>query len=150
MRYGMPIVKEIKQHKILLDTHVWLWLAQGNPILTTAARKSIDRAREREHLLISPISVWEISKLVERKRISLDMDVTDWIKQWIELPGISVAEFSVKVALLSNRLPGNIHADPADRILIATAYEENSLLVTADEKLLQYGQHGFISVFDPT
>jgi PIN domain nuclease of toxin-antitoxin system len=88
--------------------------------------------------------------LVERKRIVLDMDMSDWLKQWIELPGILLAEFSFQVAILSNRLPGITHSDPTDRILIASAYEENSVLVTADEKILEYGKNHFISVFDPT
>lgn len=146
----MPRVKEIKQHKLLLDTHVWIWLTEGNPIISPSTRKAIERAKEREHLFISPISIWEISMLVERKRILLDMDMTDWLKQWIELPGIFIAEFSFQVAILSNRLPGIIQNDPADRILIASAYEENSVLVTADEKILKYGENHFISVFDPT
>lgn len=146
----MPIVKDIKQHKLLLDTHVWIWVAEGNPILSPAARKAVDRAKEQEHLLISPISIWEISMLVERKRIILEMDVTDWLKQWIELPGILNAEFSFEVAILSNRLPGVIHSDPADRILIATSYVESAVLVTADEKILKFGENHFISVYDPT
>jgi len=146
----MPIVKEIKQHKLLLDTHVWIWIAEGNPIVSPSTRKAIDKAKEREHLLISPISVWEISMLVQRKRIILEMDVTDWLKHWIESPGILISEFSFQVALLSNRLPGLIHSDPADRILIASAYEENAVLVTADEKILKFGQDAFISVYDPT
>jgi PIN domain nuclease of toxin-antitoxin system len=146
----MPVVKEIKQHKILLDTHVWLWIAEGNPILKPRARKAIDSAREREHLLISPITIWEISMLVERKRIVLDMDLMDWLNQWIELPGIVTAEFSFDVAILSNRLPGSIHGDPADRILIASSYKESAVMVTADEKILKFGQNHFISVYDPT
>lgn len=150
MRLGMPRVSELKQHKLLLDTHVWIWLASGNTVLSPVTRRAIDRAKDREHLLISPISVWEISMLVDRKRISLEMDVSDWLNQWIESPGIQNAEFSFQVALLSNRLPGSLHGDPADRILIATAYQENAVLVTADEKILVYGQDSFISVYDPT
>ena len=146
----MPLVKEVKQHKILLDTHVWIWMAQGNPILSPSARKAINLAKGREHLLISPISIWEISMLVERKRIILEMDLTDWLKQWVERPGILTAEFSFQVAILSNRLPEIIHGDPADRILIASAYQENAVLVTADEKILKFGQGPFISVYDPT
>ncbi len=146
----MPHVKEVKQHKLLLDTHVWIWIAGGNPIITPPTRKAIQNAKQREHLLISPISVWEISMLVERKRIVLDMEMTDWLKQWVELPGILISEISFEVAILSNRLPGLIHGDPADRILIASAYEEDAVLVTADEKILQYGENPFISVFDPT
>jgi len=146
----MPHVSELKQHKLLLDTHIWIWLISGNSILSPLTRKAIDRAKDREHLFISPISVWEISMLVERKRITLDMDLTDWLNQWIESPGILSAEFSFQVALLSNKLPGSLHGDPADRILIATAYQENAVLVTADEKILSYGKDSFISVYDPT
>lgn len=146
----MPVVKELKQHKLLLDTHVWIWVAAGDSILAPKVRKSIERAKACEYLFISPISIWEISMLVERKKIQLEMDLTDWLKQWVELPGIMTATFSFQVALLSNRLPGNIHGDPADRILVASAYEENAVLVTADEKLLKYGQDHFISVYDPT
>jgi len=146
----MPVVKEIKQHKILLDTHVWIWIAQGNPIISPLARKFIERARERDHLLIAPISIWEISMLVERKRIVLEMDITDWLKQWVELPGISIAEFTFEVAILSNRLPNFPHGDPADRILVASASEANAVLVTADEKILAFGHDHFISVYDPT
>jgi hypothetical protein len=53
----MPHVKELKQHKLLLDTHVWIWIAQGNTIVTPSTRKAIERAKEQEHLLISPISI---------------------------------------------------------------------------------------------
>lgn len=145
----MPVVKEIKQHKILLDTHVWIWVAEGNTIVSPAARKAIERAREREQLFISPISIWEISMLVERKRIILDRDLTDWVNQWVELPGILSAPFTFEVAILSNRLPNLAHSDPADRILIASAYEENAVLVTADEKILKFGEEHFISVYNP-
>lgn len=67
----MPVVKEIKQHKILLDTHIWIWLVAGDPILSHSTRRAVEQAKEREHLFISPISIWEISMLVERKRIIL-------------------------------------------------------------------------------
>jgi PIN domain nuclease of toxin-antitoxin system len=54
-----------------------------------------------------------------------------------------------KIAIQSTRLPGIIHGDPADRILTATAHEENAVLVTCDEKLLKYGEENFISVYNP-
>ena len=78
------------------------------------------------------------------------MDIMDWLKHWVELPGIQIAELSCQVAILSNRLPGLIHGDSADRILIASAFEEKALLVTADEKILKFGKEPFISVYDPT
>lgn len=146
----MPIIKEIKQHKVLLDTHVWIWLAEGNPILSQAARKAIDHARDREHLFLSPISAWEIAMLAERKRVALEMDVADWVQQWVDLPGIQIAELSCQTAVLSNRLPGVIHGDPADRILIASAFELKAVFVTADEKILKFSEGAFISAYNPT
>jgi hypothetical protein len=61
-----------------------------------------------------------------------------------------VKELKQRHLLLDTHVPGLIHGDPADRILIASAYEEDAVLVTADEKILQYGENPFISVFDPT
>jgi len=43
-------------------------------------------------------------------------------------------------------LPGDFHADPADRILVATARAENATLVTRDEKILAYAQAGHVRV----
>ena len=56
---------------------------------------------------------------------------------------------SSRIAIHSSRLPGEIHANPADRILIATAYENNAVLVTYDDKILAYGEDRFIGVHNP-
>lgn len=61
-----------------------------------------------------------------------------------------MVSISPKAAIQSSRLPGTIQGDPSDRIIIATAHEENAVLVTRDEKILEYGLDKFISVFDPT
>ena len=46
------------------------------------------------------------------------------------------------------RLPELTHGDPADRILIATAHEQNAILITHDQKILDYGKSKFIGVYD--
>ena len=54
-----------------------------------------------------------------------------------------------RIAIQSTRLPENAHGDPADKILIATAHECNAVLVTHDQKILEYGKGRFIYVYDP-
>ena len=100
-------------------------------------------------LLQASLNVTYVLRLFQLPCVALVMKVADWLNQWIESPGILTAEFSFQVALLSNRLPGSLHGDPADRILIATAYQESAVLVTADEKILSYGNNAFISVYNP-
>lgn len=146
----MSIVKNLKQHKLVLDTHVWLWAMTGDTTLTSGFRRAFEHSLKIEGVLISPISIWEIGMLVEKKRIQLDRDTMEWIEQALDTPGIKLSPMTARIAIQSTRLPGNIHGDPADRLLIATAHEENAVLVTCDEKLLQYGQDKFVNVHNPS
>lgn len=145
----MPIYKQLKQHTILLDTHVWLWLMMGNEKLSNSFKKAVDRNIENESILISAISLWELGMLVEKKRIELEMDCLDWVEQALENRGINLMPITPRIAIQSTRLPEEIHGDPADKILIATAHEHNAVLVTHDQKILEYGKGRFINVFDP-
>lgn len=146
----MPIIKQIKQHKLLLDTHVWIWMMMGNAKLSSPFLKAIKKNQTQENIFLSPISIWEIGMLVEKKRLELDRDCLDWIEQSLDSPGVKLVSISPSIAIQSTRLPGTIHSDPADRILVATAHEVGAVLVTCDEKLIEYGKDRFISVYDPT
>jgi PIN domain nuclease of toxin-antitoxin system len=49
---------------LLLDTHIWLWFAEGNATrLPPASMRKLDDARKGDGLLISAISIWEIGFL---------------------------------------------------------------------------------------
>lgn len=149
----MPIVKKIKQHKVLLDTHVWIWLMLGSNELSKDFIKSIKTAQENENILISPISIWEIGMLEAKNKIRLDRDCQDWIDHALNHEGIKLVALTPRIAIQSSRLPGDLpgdlHGDPADRLLIATAHEENAVLVSCDSKIIDYGVGQFISVHDP-
>lgn len=147
----MPIVKKIIQHKILLDTHVWVWIMNGDHCISTSFKNVLERLSfEQENIILSPISFWEIGMLVEKERVYLDMDVLDWVEKSLEFPGIRISPLTPSIAIQSSRLPGNAHLDPADRILVATAHSENAVLITCDEKLLEYGKGKFVNVHDPS
>jgi PIN domain nuclease of toxin-antitoxin system len=148
----MPIVKNIQQYTVLLDTHVFLWymLDNSNSKLTSHFIKSLEQKEKNgEKVLLSVISIWEIGMLVEKGRLVLEMDTSEWVEKSLQNPITELAALTPEIALLSSRLPGIIHGDPADRMLIATAHKYNALLVTCDEKIIEYGHDRFINVYNP-
>jgi PIN domain nuclease of toxin-antitoxin system len=145
----MPVYKSLRKHKLLLDTHVWIWLLLGDERLNLSFRHAVEQYKESELILLSAISVWELGMLVERKRIQLEVDCLDWAEQALEGSRINLIPLTPRIAIQSTRLPEKPHGDPADRILIATAHEHNAILVTHDQKILDYGKSKFIGVYDP-
>lgn len=146
----MPILKEIKEHKILLDTHVWLWAMSDDSRLSSTFQTRLKRSLANGNVIISPMSVWEVGMLVSKGRIEIDMDVEEWIESALDHLGIILCEISPKIAIQSTRLPGKVHGDPVDRILIASAYEMHAILVTCDQKILEYANQNFISAYNPS
>jgi len=123
---------------ILLDTHVLVWLDEGNSRLGAQSRKIIDQALSQERLAVSAISFWEIAMLVEKKRLEIKMDLQVWRRELLEngLQEISMHGFlGIKAANLVN-----FHGDPADRIIVSTALANSATLITADENILAW--HG--------
>ncbi len=134
---------------LLLDTHVWIWFAQGDSTrLSLRPRIAIEAASASGGLAVSAISVWEIGMLEAKGRLVLGMTCEKWIENALGLPGLRLIGLDPGIAIASSRLPGELHGDPADRILAATARARNAVLMTADERLIAYGNAGFIRVVD--
>jgi PIN domain nuclease of toxin-antitoxin system len=106
--------------------------------LTKKAKKAVSAAVKEKSVLISSISAWEVALLVINKRLTLSLDVTDWIAKSEGLPFIQFVEISNSIAVKSANLPPPLHPDPVDRIIIATALSAGVPLVTKDKKLLNY------------
>ncbi len=123
---------------ILLDTHAWVWFVSNPELLSKQARKAVDAAMEEKGIFISCISAWEVALLVAKKRLSLTLEVTDWIAKSERLPFFQFLPVDNSVAVKSVNLPQPLHSDPADRIIIATAITMAAPVVTKDEKLLNY------------
>lgn len=133
---------------LLLDTHALVWLLSGSDRLGRQARKAIQKAAEAGVLHVSAISPWEIAVLVSKGRLVLEQDVGEWVQAAVALPGICLEPLSPEVAVASTRLPGELHADPADRIIVATARNLGAALVTADGLLLNYASAGHLKALE--
>jgi PIN domain nuclease of toxin-antitoxin system len=130
---------------VLLDTHVWLWYAEGLlDKLSAQSIKALERARRGPGLSVSPISIWEIGMLQQKGRIQLSTPPRQWIERAIEAPGIRCLPLDAAAALESTLLPGLPLSDPADRLLIAIARVERLALATRDEQILEYSRAGFL------
>jgi PIN domain nuclease of toxin-antitoxin system len=126
---------------VLLDTHCWVWSQFGHDHEFSALGLStFKRAATDGILLISVISVWEVALLESKQRLHLNMDCLEWVRRALETPGLSLIPLTPEIAIESTRLPGNMHADPADRILVATARNLGARLMTRDRALLDYGR----------
>ena len=124
--------------KYVLDTHVWVWWVSNPENLSRKARKAIAKAVAEERVYISCISAWELALLVARNRLRFTLHVEDWIARSEALRPLKFVPVDNTIALLSVHLPGTLHSDPADRIIIATALTMGAALVTKDPKILKY------------
>lgn len=127
---------------IVLDTHVLVWWASGDPQLSKPAHKRIDaelRAGDGQ-ILVSSISAWEIALLIQKGRLVLSMNVDEWLNVVAEIEAIRFVPVDNTLAVESTRLPGAFHADPADRMIVALARIHAAPLLTADRRIRSY-QH---------
>lgn len=123
---------------IVLDTHIWLWWISNPENLSTAANQAIDQAITENGIVISSISTWEVALLVEKERLKLSIDIRDWVRKTESLPFVRFMPVDNTISLRSVTLPGQFHADPADRIITATAMTMGLPLVTKDDKIISY------------
>lgn len=127
---------------ILLDTHVLIWWIEGSSRLSQKAAGAIEDTVK----LVSPISFWELTVLVERGRIVIDRDVGQWCRDALVAGSIRVANLTPSAAISAARLQ-DFHGDPADRFIYATASELNVPLVSKDTKIRGYAaQRGDVEV----
>jgi PIN domain nuclease of toxin-antitoxin system len=128
---------------LLLDTHAWIWLATG-----TAGKfkpdllRKLEDAAQSDMLRLSAITPWEIAVLHRKKRLRLSADPLDWVRSTMRLTRVQLVPLTPEIALESERLPELFHGDPADRIIVASAIATNSILVTADRRILKFSNAG--------
>ncbi len=133
---------------IVLDTHVLIWLMEGDDRIGSNSRRSIERKGRADEILIAAITPWEIAMLVEKGRLALAHNVGNWIEEALDLPGISIAPLLPAIAVESVRLPNGLNNDPADRMIVATARHHKAIMLTADKGILKYAATGHVTAKD--
>ena len=120
---------------IVLDTHVTIWFIT-NTKFGKRSTSIVRKALEEDRLFVSAISFWEVAMLISKKRLRALTSAAE-LRVKILSAGMQERALSGEICILAGDLE-NLHADPADRLIAATAIELNATLVTADERLLRW------------
>ncbi|MBA3449199.1 MAG: type II toxin-antitoxin system VapC family toxin [Pseudaminobacter sp.] len=130
--------------EFLLDTCAAIWFSEGAGFTPEAAEAFEQAAEGTSRILVSPITAWEMGLLVSRGRYSAAIDISKWLDLLVERGGFVLAGMPPRVLAQSSLLPGRIHGDPADRIIVATAREFGHVIITRDCRILAYAEKGFV------
>jgi PIN domain nuclease of toxin-antitoxin system len=132
---------------IVLDTHVLIWLIEGDEQLGSKARERIEDVRDEGGAIIPAMSVWEVANLSRRGRVRLSLEPLAWIDLVLATPGFTLARLDAIIAVRTALLDWS-HRDPADRMIVATALERDVPLMTADRAILDYAAAGHLQAVD--
>ncbi len=117
--------------RLLLDTHVALWVRTDAPELPRSFRAAIaDRSNEK---LLSTISLAEIAI----KRSIGKLEVDEHFRVGLHDMGLDELPFAGTHADALDGLPLH-HRDPFDRMLVAQAIAEDAVFLTVDPRCLRY------------
>lgn len=133
---------------MVLDTHAFVWVMEGDKKLGPAARRAVLKASADNGVAISAITPWEIAMLENKGRLRLAREVGEWIRDALRTPAVRLLPISPEIAVDSVRLPGAFNPDPADRLIVATARQWSVPLMTADKDILDYAGAGHVIVVD--
>jgi PIN domain nuclease of toxin-antitoxin system len=122
---------------ILLDTHAWVrWLhPEISRNLPEPLRQWLRSAEDA--FAVSVISTLEVAQLAKKGTLKLPLPLPDWFDLALEKADIQCIPVTPRLLHASTVLP-DIHKDPADRIIIATAQAQGARLITADETIQTY------------
>ena len=132
----------------LLDTCAAIWATEGQKISDAAVAVFIDAKSGTSAVQVSPITGWEVGVLVAKGRLTFRTKPSIWFDGLCSLPGVGLAKLSSDILIDSSFLPGVMHGDPADRIIIATARAEGLTIVTRDRQILNYANEGHVMALE--
>jgi len=120
---------------MILDTCALLWLVTRDKKLSPEALSQI---RECAAVYVSAVSAFEIALKVAKRKLKLPLPSREWFMRAVEHHDLTVFPLTVDVCVNSVELT-QIHDDPCDRFIIATAMINDLTVVTADERFPKYG-----------
>jgi len=120
---------------VILDTCALLWLAQGGQRLSESVRQRINA---EPAVFVSAISGFEIGIKHQKGKLELPARPADWFDAILKHHDLEVLSLDLAICIRAAELP-RIHADPCDRLIIATAEHRQMPVVTADPVFQEYG-----------
>lgn len=123
---------------IVLDTHAWIWLLADPDQLSDHGRAAVLQESKPGSLVVSAISVWELCTLVKKGRLQIDTTPAVFVNTTYSDERFRVEPVDEVVGMKSVDLP-DVHSDPADRIVLATAMNLGCPVMSKDKRFHEYG-----------
>jgi PIN domain nuclease of toxin-antitoxin system len=121
--------------KLLLDTNVVIYHAERSPKLSLTAYAAIDNPSCE--VFVSAATPAELACLVRKGKFSPEIHWARWFHETVDDNEWRCLDITWEIIDDAFSLPGPMHHDPADRIIVATARKHNLTLVTSDRLLLE-------------
>ncbi len=120
--------------KLLVDTHVFLWLVQQEPIPRRVLAQLEDLSNE---LFVSVVTPWEMQLKIGIGKLTLGRSVQSVVETQIRCSAMALLPITLNHIDALSRLPDH-HRDPFDRLLVAQAIHEGMTLVSSDRTIAKY------------
>ena len=132
---------------LLFDTCAIIYISTGLGINADVRSRILELAEGGE-TWVSPISAWELGKAMALGRLRSTLGPLEFYEEFAERMGSRVCHLTARALVDSSFLPLLAHKDPMDRILIASAREQDLAIVTNDRAILAYGAAGHVKVLE--
>ena len=98
---------------LLLDTHIWIWWINGNKeLIPPSLLQTLEKRNNRKY--VSAVSIYELSILVNKGKVTMNLALDNWLEAATEKSGIEVCTVTYEIAKKAGALPA-IHGDPIAR-----------------------------------
>ncbi len=132
---------------VLLDTCVLIYLSTSVK-LSPKSVEALESVLEAGRAHVSLVSAWEIGRAMSLGRVASSLPPLAFYNRFAGQEGVRQCALTAEILVASSYLPGQLHRDPMDRILIATAREHDLTLVTSDSAILAYGAAGHVKTLE--
>ena len=120
--------------KLLLDTHIIIWIAENSPLFSDRARNALSDVSTEKY--VSIVSAWEVAIKIGTGKLKIAGGLAEYYRI-IDDIGFFTLPVERKHLRQVPTLP-KYHKDPFDRLLVSTAIAENMTLITADVNIHKY------------
>ena len=121
---------------VVVDTHVIIWDQLDPHRLSLKAKKALAIADESHQIILCEISLWEISILMKKKRLMIDLPYLEFIDALLQTKKYVLQGISPDIAFIASETDID-NRDPADRIIAATSIVLGLPLISADRFMQQ-------------
>jgi PIN domain nuclease of toxin-antitoxin system len=121
----------------ILDTCALIWWSLDPDKLSSKAKIACDQMEQLKNGIVPSTAIWEIAIKVKNRKLDLGINLDDYIVALQKSDVIQIMPIDENIWLKSVQLQWE-HRDPADRVIVAIAEQNQAAIITADQKIADF------------